>query len=140
MDVDSRLTDMETKQMETRNAILQLSDTLDQFMAQMQAPPIAPVTQGPPPARSPSPIHLTPAAPILTPISSPPRNRLKPGLPPDFNGDRKAGRAFLNSCQLYMSLCAADFADDAAKIQWTLSYSGMTNVFAAFDHVTETPM
>jgi len=126
MDIDARFADLETKHMETRTVILQLSDTLEQFMAQMQAPlppPIAPIDPEPPaPARSPSPIRLTPVAPILTPISSPPRNRLKPGLPPDFNGDRKAGRAFLNSCQLYMSLCAADFADDAAKIQWTLSY------------------
>ena len=123
MDADARLADLETKQSETRGAILQLSDTLEQFMAQMQAPPIAPMAPGPPAAaRSPSPIHLTPSAPISPPIASPQRNRLKPGLPPDFDGDRKGGRAFLNSCQLYMSLCAADFADDAAKIKWTLSY------------------
>jgi Zinc knuckle/Retrotransposon gag protein len=123
MDTDARFADLEAKHLETRGVILQLSDTLEQFMAQMQAPPIAPMAPGPPAAaRSPSPIHLTPTAPILTPISSPPRNRLKPGLPPDFDGDRKGGRAFLNSCQLYMSLCAADFADDAAKIKWTLSY------------------
>jgi Zinc knuckle/Retrotransposon gag protein len=126
MDIDARFADLETKHLETRGVILQLSDTLEQFMAQMQAalpPPIAPIDPGPPaPARSPSPIHLTPAAPILTPISTPKRNRLKPGLPPDFDGDRKGGRAFLNSCQLYMSLCASDFEDDAAKIKWTLSY------------------
>ena len=123
MDADSRLADLETKQLETRGAILQLNDTLEQFMAQMQAPPIAPVAPGPPvAARSPSPIHLTPAAPISPPISTPKRNHLKPGVPPDFDGDRKGGRAFLNSCQLYMSLCAADFEDDAAKIKWTLSY------------------
>jgi len=98
----------------------------------MQAIPIAPGTGPIAPGRSPSPIHLTPIAPISPPISSPQRNRLKPGLPPDFDGDRKAGRAFLNSCQLYMSLCAADFADDAAKIKWTLSYMklGRASLFA----------
>src|ERR1700733_14959805 len=136
MDIDARFADLETKHMETRTVILQLSDTPEQFMAQMQAPlppPIAPIDPEPPaPARSPSPIHLTPIAPILTPISSPPRNRLKPGLPPDFHGARKGGRAFLNPCQLYMSLCAAVFADHAAKIKWTLSYlkHGRSALFA----------
>jgi Zinc knuckle len=122
MDIDTKIADLETKHQETRNAILQLNDTLEQFMAQMQAPlppPAPPVAPGPPaPARSPSPIHLSPTTPISTPKS----NRLKPGVPPDFDGDRKAGRAFLNSCELYMSLCAAEFEDDIAKVKWTLSY------------------
>jgi hypothetical protein len=47
---------------------------------------------------------------------------LKPGTPSDFNGDRTKGRAFLNTCQLYMSLCASEFADDQARIHWALSY------------------
>jgi|HubBroStandDraft_3_1064219.scaffolds.fasta_scaffold10482_2 hypothetical protein len=50
------------------------------------------------------------------------RNRLKPGAPPSFDGDRAKGRAFMNSCVLYQSLCAAEFQDDQAKIHWVLSY------------------
>jgi len=49
-------------------------------------------------------------------------NRLKPGVPPSFNSDRAKGHAFMNSCILYQSLCAAEFQDDQAKIHWVLSY------------------
>ena len=59
-------------------------------------------------------INTTPPAPA--------RNRIKPGTPQDFDGDREKGRAFLNSCRLYIKLCASEFADDQAKIHWVLSY------------------
>src|SRR5580693_697727 len=65
-------------------------------------------------------------SPHLTEKRTPPppvaRNRLKPGAPPCFDGDRAKGRAFMNSCVLYQSLCAAEFQDDQAKIHWVLSY------------------
>jgi hypothetical protein len=69
--------------------------------------------------------------------NSPPpvaHNRLKPGVPPSFDGDREKGRAFMNSCVLYQLLCAAEFQDDQAKIHWVLSYmkSDCTATFA--DH------
>ena len=62
------------------------------------------------------------------------RNRLKPRVPPSFDGDRAKGRTFMNSCVLYQSLCAAEFQDDQAKIHWVLSYmkSDRTATFA--DH------
>jgi hypothetical protein len=50
------------------------------------------------------------------------RNRLKPGVPPSFDGDRAKGHTFMNSCMLYQSLCAVEFQDDQAKIHWVLSY------------------
>jgi hypothetical protein len=49
-------------------------------------------------------------------------NRLKPGVPADFDGNRHKGRPFLNSCILYISLCEAEFKNDQAKILWILSY------------------
>lgn len=66
------------------------------------------------------------------PTTAPARNRIKPGTPPDFDGDREKGRAFLNSCRLYIRLCATEFADEQAKIHWVLSYmkSGRASTFA----------
>lgn len=57
---------------------------------------------------------------------------LKPATPNDFDGARDKGRAFLNSCELYMSLAPRQFADDQARIGWTLSYmkSGRASLFA----------
>ena len=49
-------------------------------------------------------------------------NRLKPRVPPSFDSDRVKGCAFMNSCVLYQSLCAAEFQDDQAKIHWVPSY------------------
>jgi hypothetical protein len=63
-----------------------------------------------------------PETPKTTPVAAPAKNRLRPGLPSDFDGNRAKGRDFLKSCLLYMSLCSGDFADDQAKILWVLSY------------------
>jgi hypothetical protein len=42
--------------------------------------------------------------------------------PPDYDGDRTWGRAFVNSCNIYIRLCNNHFVDDQAKILWALSY------------------
>lgn len=47
---------------------------------------------------------------------------LKPATPLEYDGDRKKGCAFYNSCMLYMKLCLTEFPDDQAKINWVLSY------------------
>jgi len=47
---------------------------------------------------------------------------IKPATPSDFSGDRTKGRAFLNSCELYLALAPHQFADDHAKIMWALSF------------------
>src|SRR5882762_3038202 len=47
---------------------------------------------------------------------------LKPAAPNNFDGDRLKGRAFLNSCRLYISLCRDQFRDEQAKIHWALSF------------------
>jgi hypothetical protein len=57
------------------------------------------------------------------PDTTPPaRSRLRPGLPTEFAGERKKGRAFLDSCTMYMEICYAEFATEQAKILWALSY------------------
>jgi hypothetical protein len=68
-----------------------------------------------------------------TPVAAPTKNRLRPGLPLDFDGNRAKGRNFLKSCSLYMSLCSGNFADDQAKILWVLFYmkSGHASDFAS---------
>jgi hypothetical protein len=69
--------------------------------------------------------------------NSPPpvaRNRLKPGVPPSFDGDHAKGCAFMNSCVLYQSLCAAEFQDDQAKIHWVLSYMKSDHTATFADH------
>jgi hypothetical protein len=71
--------------------------------------------------------------PVTTsPTPAPVRSLIKPGTPQDFDGDRAKGRAFLNSCRLYISLSASEFADDQGKIHWVLSYmkSGRASTFA----------
>jgi len=75
------------------------------------APP--PVTTSPPPVNPPS---LVPSA--LT------KQRTRPKLPspPDFSSERTSGRAFLNSCTLYLCLAPEQFSCDEEKIFWTLAF------------------
>jgi hypothetical protein len=47
---------------------------------------------------------------------------LKPSTLNDFDRDRLRGRAFLNLCRLYISLCKDQFKDEQAKIHWALSF------------------
>jgi hypothetical protein len=54
--------------------------------------------------------------------SAPTRNCTKPGVPKDFDGEREKGRAFFNSCRIYIRNCEPEFVDDQAKIMWALSY------------------
>jgi hypothetical protein len=69
-----------------------------------------------------APLSLVPPTPSSPPSGERSRSRIKPGVPADFDGNRTKGRAFLNSCDLYMKLCAAEFEDDQARIHWILSY------------------
>ncbi|KAF5372659.1 hypothetical protein D9615_009865 [Tricholomella constricta] len=82
-----------------------------------------------------TPPNPTPAAPeadttpptpeTTTPLPGSPRSgshHLRPSPPPIYDGARSGGRAFLNACKLYFSLCGGSFADDHARIVWVLSY------------------
>jgi hypothetical protein len=71
--------------------------------------------------------NVVPPPPVSPPfvtttlqVSQP--SRVKPGVPSNFDGDRAQGRAFLTSCELYISLTASDFVDEQVRIHWALSY------------------
>jgi hypothetical protein len=44
--------------------------------------------------------------------------RIKPVSPDNFDGDRSKGRAFLTSCELYLSLTGPDYPDEQSRIHW----------------------
>jgi len=46
----------------------------------------------------------------------------KLSCPPDFNRERHNGRAFLNSCSLYIRLAPEQFYDEQEKILWALTF------------------
>jgi len=48
--------------------------------------------------------------------------RVKPTSPSDFDGDREKGRAFINTCHIYFSICRDSFKGDQAHIHWALSF------------------
>ncbi|GLB43461.1 putative retrotransposable element tf2 155 kda protein type 1-like [Lyophyllum shimeji] len=63
---------------------------------------------------------------LAAPISAQPPmragDRLRPAPPDSFDGEREKGRAFINSCDLYMSLAPDAFPDEQTRINWALSY------------------
>ncbi|GLB45963.1 hypothetical protein LshimejAT787_4500010, partial [Lyophyllum shimeji] len=90
----------------------------------------------------PGPTVVQPAANAQTPVLAAPistqspmcaRDRLRPAPPDSFDGEREKGRAFINSCDLYMSLVPDAFPDEQMRINWALSYmkGGRTARFAA---------
>jgi len=48
--------------------------------------------------------------------------RPKLSCPPDFSGERHNGRAFLNSCFLYIRLALEQFHDEEERILWALTF------------------
>jgi len=59
-------------------------------------------------------------SPSPTPLTQ--RTRPKLSCPPDFNGERHNGRAFLNSCSLYIRLALEQFQDEQERILWALTF------------------
>lgn len=59
-------------------------------------------------------------------------SKLKPASPSDFDGDRTQGRAFLNSCELYIRLSSCCFPNEESKVYWAFTYmkSGRAHAFA----------
>jgi len=81
------------------------------------------VANPPPPA-----VLNTPPPPVPSPLVSPPPappvrwTRPKLSCPPDFNGERHNGCAFLNSCSLYIRLALEQFHDKQERILWALTF------------------
>jgi hypothetical protein len=63
-----------------------------------------------------------PIGPMPVSSETPKTRKVKPATPPDFDGDRIKGLAFLHSCQTYIRLCPDDFRDEQVKILWAMSY------------------
>jgi len=61
---------------------------------------------------------------VVTPLNPPntTTHRLKPVTPSEFIGDHTKGRAFLNSCDLYIGLAPTQFTNDQVRIYWVLSF------------------
>ena len=68
--------------------------------------------------------HNSDPVPASVPHTDPLRTsrKARPATPPDFNGERSEGLAFLNSCQTYLHLCLEEFPDEQTKIIWAMSY------------------
>jgi hypothetical protein len=104
---------MEKRLNEQAEATRAMNETLNKFLASMANQEAARNVAPPPPV---SPSFVT------TTLQASHPSRVKPGIPSHFDGDRAQGRAFLTSCELYISLTQLDFIDDQVRIHWALSY------------------
>jgi hypothetical protein len=109
---EERLQQMEKRLNEQAEATRAMNETLNKFLAVMANQEVA-RNVTPPPASPP---------PVTTPLKASHTSRVNPGTPSNFDGDRAQGRAFLISCELYISLSQSDFIEDQVRIHWALSY------------------
>jgi hypothetical protein len=90
-----------------------MNETLNKFLTVMSNIEAAKSVAPPPPVSPPL---------VTTTLQASQPSRVKLGIPSNFDGDRAQGRAFLTSCELYISLTASDFVDEQVHIHWALSY------------------
>ena len=81
---------------------------------------------------APPPTTAPPPPSVLPPSSGTSEPKLKPSAPNDFDGDRSKGRAFLNSCELYITLVPHHFPDETLAVRWVISFmkTGRAALFA----------
>ena len=103
MNADDRLSALENGLAEAKKGQDTIQEILKAIQQRLDQPPTPSVASTPEPSRTTS-------------------HRSRPGLPADFDGDRTKGRAFINSCKLYITLCPGEFTDDQSRIHWVLSY------------------
>src|ERR1700676_455122 len=121
LDTDDRVTRLESGLFDAREQARAQQNTLDNILQLLQHLPALgePHIPGNPTTASRVPIPTTPMS------DSTPHVRacgLKPASPNEFDGDHLKGRAFLNSCRLYIALCEHQFTDEQAQIHWALSF------------------
>jgi hypothetical protein len=104
---------MEKRLNEQVEATRAMNETLNKFLVVMANQEVARNVAPPPPVSPPF---------VTTTLQASHPSRVKPGVPSHFDGDRAQGRAFLTSCELYISLTQSDFIDDQVRIHWALSY------------------
>jgi hypothetical protein len=110
---DERFQQMEKRLNEQVEATRALNETLNKFIAIMSNEEAAKSVAPPAPVSTPL---------VITPLQASHPSRVKPGIPSNFDRDRAQGRAFITSCELYISLTAPDFIDEQVRIYWALSY------------------
>ena len=113
LDADDRVARLESGLFDAREQARAQQNTLDDILRLLQRLPTVEDSHipGDPTAASRVPIPATPTS------DSTPHARargLKPATPNEFDGDRLKGRAFLNSCRLYITLCEHQFQDEQA--------------------------
>jgi hypothetical protein len=110
---EERFQQMEKRLNEQAEVTRAMNETLNKFIAIMGNQQAA-RNVAPPPLASPP--------PVTTPLKVSHLSRVNPGVPSNFDRDRAQGRAFLTSCELYISLTQSDFVEDQVHIHWALSY------------------
>jgi hypothetical protein len=110
---EERFQQMEKRLNEQAEATQAMNETLNKFLAVMANQEAARNIAPSPPAS---------LSFVTTTLQASHPSRVKPGVPSHFNGDRVQGRAFLTSCELYISLTQLDFVDEQVRIHWALSY------------------
>jgi hypothetical protein len=126
MDAQERLDALEGDVTGIRTQLDSLKLTIETLVRTLQS--------GPPPSSTPVATPIMPNDSALN-VRAGMCTHLKPLTPADFNGVRAQGRAFLNSCELYISLQADQFPDDAAKIYWAFTYMKSERAYLYVDHV-----
>jgi hypothetical protein len=110
---EERFQQMEKRLNEQAEATRAMNETLNKFLAVMANQEAARNVAPPPPVSPPR---------VTTPLQASQPSRVKLGAPSHFDGDRAQGRAFLTSCELYISLTQSDFIEEQVRIYWALSY------------------
>jgi hypothetical protein len=110
---EERFQQMEKRLNKQPEATRAMNETLNKFIAILGNQEAARNVAPPPPV---SPPFVTTTLQVSHP------SRVKLGVPSHFDGDRAQGRAFLTSCELYISLTQSDFVEEQVRIHWALSY------------------
>ena len=121
LDAEDHVSRLESGLFKVREQARAQQNTLDDIFQLLQCLPALEDSHIPrdPTAASRVPIPVTPTS-DSTPHAW--ACGLKPASPNEFDGDRLKGRAFLNSCRLYIALCEHQFRDEQAQIHWALSF------------------
>jgi hypothetical protein len=126
-----RFQQMEKRLNEQAEATRAMNKTLNKFLAVMANQEAARNVAPPPPASPPL---------VTTHLKASQPSRVNPGAPSNFDGDRAQGRAFLTSCELYISLSQSDFVEDQVCIHWALSYFKGGHVATFAEHIIRQEM
>jgi len=101
-----------------------INATLAGLTAQLQQLTQLITAPAPTVALPPIPMFSSPVSPPSPVPSASSKQQMRPKLPspPDFSGKWSSGRAFFNSCTLYLCLAPEQFSYDEEKILWTLTF------------------